>query len=55
MHPLANPVGQPSHRENIARSVERERIRLCQAFTSQNFIFDRDEARIVGLECVGLE
>jgi hypothetical protein len=55
MHPLAHPVGQPSHGKNVARPIKRKRIALVQAFTCEDFVFDRDEARVVGLEWVGLE
>ena len=55
MHPFPNPVGQPSHGKNVARPIKDKRIALVQAFARQNFIFDRDEARVVGLKCVGLE
>ena len=54
MHPLADPVSQPTHGEDVSRSVKSKRIGLVQAFTRENFIFDRDEARIVGLKWVSV-
>ncbi len=52
MHPLPNPVGQPTHGKDVARPVKGKRIALVQAFPRKDFILDRDEARIVGLEWV---
>ena len=50
MHPLANPVRQPTHSKNVARPVKRKCISLVQALAGENFILDRQQARIVGLE-----
>jgi hypothetical protein len=50
MHPLTNPVGQPPHGQDVARPIKHKRIALVQAFPREDFILDRDEARIVGLE-----
>src|SRR5450631_1150381 len=52
MHPLPNPVGQPTHREDIAGAVKRKRIGLVQTLASEDFVFDREQARVVGLEWV---
>jgi hypothetical protein len=52
MHPLAHPVRQPAHGKNVAGAVEGERVRIAQALTSQNFILDREETRVVGLKWV---
>jgi hypothetical protein len=55
MHPFANPVSQPTHGQDVARPIKDKRIALVQAPARKNFIFDRKEARIVSLECVGLK
>jgi hypothetical protein len=55
MHPLPNPVGQPTQGKNVASPVKGKRIGLVQAFAREHFIFDRDEARIACLKCVDLE
>src|SRR5437660_2325120 len=52
MHPLTDPVGQPTDGQDVTGPVEGKRIGLLQAFTREDFIFDRDEARIVSLEWV---
>lgn len=52
MHPFPNPVGQPTHGQDVARPVKRKRIAFVQAFTREDFIFNRKQARIVGLEWV---
>src|SRR5882762_4906161 len=39
MHPLANPVGQPTHGKDVASPVERKRISLVQALTREDFVF----------------
>jgi hypothetical protein len=52
MHALTNPVGQPARGKNVASAVEGKRIGLVQAFASQDFIFDREQARVVGLKWV---
>src|ERR1019366_6259710 len=50
MHPLTDPVGQPPHGQNVARPIKRKRIALVQASARKDFIFDRKQARVVGLE-----
>lgn len=52
MHALAHPVGKPTHGENVAGSVKDKRIGLVQALAGEDFFFDWDEARVVGLKCV---
>ena len=53
MHPFPNPVSQPPHGKDVAGAIENQRIALVQAFTRQDFLFDREQARVVGLEWVG--
>ena len=55
VHPLTNPVREPTHSQDVARPVEDKRVGLVQAFARKDFIFDRDEAGVVCLKCVGLE
>ena len=55
MHPFTNPVGQPPHGKDVAGPIKHKRIALVQAFAREDFVFDRKQARIVGLKCVGLE
>ena len=50
MHPLTNPVRQPTHGQDVARPIESKRIGLVQAFSRKDFIFDRKQAGIVGLK-----
>jgi hypothetical protein len=52
MLPLTNPVRQLAYGEDVAGSIKEERIGLVQAFTREDFIFDRKQARVVGLEWV---
>src|ERR1700686_2108285 len=52
MHPLANPISQPTHGKNIARPVKHKRISLVQALASKNLIFNREQPRVVSLEWV---
>jgi len=52
MHPLTNPIGQPTHGQDVARPIKGKRIALVQAFAGKDFIFDRNEPRIVRLEWV---
>ena len=52
MHPLANPVSQPTHGQDVARPIKNKRIALVQAFARKDPIFDRKQSRIVGLEWV---
>ena len=52
MHPLPNPVGQPTHGQDVASAVKGKRIRLAQALAGKDFVFDRVQARVVGLEWV---
>ena len=52
MHPLPNPVSQPTHRQNVARPIKRKRVALVQALAGEDLILDREQARVVGLECV---
>jgi hypothetical protein len=52
MHPLADPVSQPTHGQDVARPIKNKRIALVQAFARKDFIFDRKQARVVSLEWV---
>src|SRR5271156_4851093 len=52
MHPLPNPVSQPTHRQNVARPIKRTRVALVQALAGKDLILDREQARVIGLECV---
>ena len=47
MHPFTNPIGEPTHGQDVPSPIEHKRIGLVQALTREDFIFDRDEARIV--------
>ena len=52
MHPLADPVRQPAYGEDVTGTIKNKRIGLVQAFASQYFVFDREQALVVGLEWV---
>ena len=52
MHLLANPVGQPADRQNIACPIKRQRIGLVKPLAGKNLILDWEESRIVSLKCV---
>jgi hypothetical protein len=52
MHPLTDKVGQPTYGQDVAGAIKGQGIGLVQALTRENFLFDREEARVVGLEWV---
>jgi hypothetical protein len=39
-----------SHAQHVAGPIKHKRIGLFQAFAGEDFIFDREQARVVGLE-----
>jgi hypothetical protein len=39
---LPHPVGQPPHGQDVAGPIKDKRIGLVQAFTREDFLFDRD-------------
>lgn len=52
MHPFAHPIRQPPDSEDVASTVEDQRIGLAQPLAGRNFIFDREKTRVVSLKCV---
>ena len=50
---LANIVGQPSDGEDVACSVKQGAVVRVQAVAREDFVVDRVQARVVGLEVVG--
>jgi hypothetical protein len=55
VHALANIVGHPTHRENVAGVVESEGVDGVETLTSNHFRVNRHEARIVSLKWMFLE
>jgi len=52
MHALADMVGHPTHGENIAGAVERERILAGETHVGLHFVENRLQPGVVGLESV---
>ena len=52
VHALANVVGHPSHREDVAGSVQREGVIGGEALAGHHFRADGLEARVVSLKCM---
>jgi hypothetical protein len=48
VHPLPHPIGQPTHRQYVARPIKHKRIALAKAFAREDFIFDGKQTRVVG-------
>src|SRR5271156_1088048 len=52
MHALADVIGHPAHRENIAGAVQREQVRGGEALAGHYFGMNRRETRIVRLKWI---
>ena len=50
VHALANPIRQPAHREDVAGTVEGERVGVVQALAGEDFVLDGRKSGVVGLE-----
>ncbi len=53
VHALAYPVREPAYGQDVPGRVEGQRVGLGQAFSRKNFVFDRMETGVVGLEWMG--
>ena len=53
VHPLADMVGQPAHRQNVRRGVERKPVFGAQTLLGQHLGGDRLQARVVSPKGMG--
>ena len=53
VHALAHEIRHPSHGENVAGAVKRERVGGIEPLAGHDFVVDRPQARIVRLKSVG--
>ncbi len=54
VQPLANVIGQPADRQDIAGAIERQRVVGREPLLRHDFVVDGSQAGVVGLERVKL-